>query len=152
MTTPSDWNTKLEVHYKDPDGNQHTISPIQSFTPTFATTAEPLHSIERSHVGVVYSPPSLTFSLTVPVVGDTAAKLTAIALRGQRFELVLLEGSGNDWSFSTIVLSDCIITSANPTPAAISGVPQASFSGFSMQVTATDSGNTATVAPANSGH
>lgn len=151
MTTPTDWSTRLEVHYTDPNGTEHTISPIQSFTPTFATTAEPLHSIERTHVGVIYSPQSLTFSLTVPVIGNTAAKLTAIALQGQRFTISLLEGSGSDWSFSTIVLTDCIITSATPTPASISGVPQAQFSGFSMQVASTDSGNTQTVSPSHAG-
>lgn len=137
--TPTEWNTRLTVHYTDPDGADHQISPITSFTPTFSTTAEALHSIEKTHVGVIYSPSALTFSLTVPVVGDAAAKLTAIALSGQKFGLSLYEETGGDWSFKTILLSDCIITSASPTPASISGIPQAQFSGFSMHVASTDS-------------
>jgi hypothetical protein len=149
--TPTEWNTRLAVHYTDPDNVDHVISPIQSFTPTFSTTAEPLHSIERTHVGVVYSPQSLTFSMTVPVVGDAVGKLTAIALQGQLFDIALQEQSGSDWSFSTIVMKDCVITSASPTPASISGVPQAQFSGFSMHVEATDAGNTKTVSPPQSG-
>jgi hypothetical protein len=150
-TTPTEWRTRLAVHYTGPDNVEHEITPIQSFTPTFSTTAEPLHSIERTHVGVVYSPQSLTFSMTVPAVGDAAAKLTAIALQGQHFDITLQEQVGNDWSFSTIVMKDCVITSASPTPATISGVPQAQFSGFSMHVESTDTHNTKTVAPPQSG-
>lgn len=142
--TPTEWNTRLTVHYTDPSGVDHQISPITSFTPTFSTTAEALHSIEKTHVGVIYSPPALTFSLTVPVVGDAAAKLTAIALSGQKFSLSLSEETGGDWSFKTLLLSDCVITSASPTPAAISGIPQAQFSGFSMHVASTDSAGTKT--------
>lgn len=150
-TTPTEWKTRLAVHYTDPNGVEHDITPIQSFTPTFSTTAEPLHSIERTHVGVVYSPQALTFSMTVPAVGDAVAKLTAIALQGQQFDIALQEQTGNDWSFSTIVMKACVITSASPTPATISGVPQAQFSGFSMHVEATDSHNTKTVSPPQSG-
>jgi hypothetical protein len=150
VTTPSDWQTRLAVHYTDSTGD-HEISPIQSFTPTFSTSAEPLHSIERTHVGVVFSPQSLTFSMTVPAIGDTAAKLTALALTGQRFDISLQEKTGSDWSFSTIVMKDCVITSAGPTAATVSGAPQAQFSGFSMHVESTDAGSTKTVSPPQSG-
>lgn len=149
--TPTEWKTRLAVKYTDPNGVEHEISPITSFTPTFTTSAEPIHSIERSHVGVIYSPQSLTFSMTVPVIGDTAAKLTAIALQGQHFNITLMEAAGDDWSFSSIVLADCIITSATPTPASTSGVPQAQFSGFSLHVESTDSTATKTVSPPQSG-
>lgn len=146
-TVPSDWNTRLAVSYVDPEGNKQQITPITSFTPTFATAAEALHSIERTHVGVVRSPISLTFAITVPVIGDAVAKLTAIALSGQRFAIHLQEQIGNDWSFSTIVLNECIITSSSPTPATLSGVPSAQFSGFSLQVETTDKRGTQTIAP-----
>jgi hypothetical protein len=89
--------------------------------------------------------------MTVPAVGDAVAKLTAIALQGQQFDIALQEQTGNDWSFSTIVMKACVITSASPTPATISGVPQAQFSGFSMHVESTDSHNTKTVSPPQSG-
>lgn len=147
-TTPSDWNTRLAVSYVDPDGARHQITPITSFTPTFATPAEALHSIERTHVGVIQQPANLSFSITVPAIGDAVARLTAIALTGQRFALHLQEQTGNDWSFSTIVMSECIITSASPTPASLSGVPSAQFSGFSLQVETTDKHNTQTAVPA----
>jgi hypothetical protein len=147
MTTPdNNWSTRLAVHYTD-DTGEHEISPIQSFTPTFAMSAEPLHSIERTHVGVVTTPPSLTFSLTVNAIGPAAAQLTSLALKGQQFDITLLEQSGNDWSFSTIVMSRCVITSAGPTTATISGAPQATFSGFSMHVDSTDSGGVKTSGP-----
>ena len=149
MTAPSDWKTRLAVHYTDATGD-HEISPIQSFTPTFSTSAEPIHSIERTHVGVVFNPQSLTFSMTVSAIGDTAAKLTALALVGQRFDIALQEQTGSDWSFSTIVLKDCVITSAGPTSATISGTPQAQFSGFSMHVESTGADLTKTVSPPQS--
>jgi hypothetical protein len=147
MTTPeSSWNTRLAVHYTDGAG-EHEISPIQSFTPTFAMSAEPLHSIERTHVGVVTTPASLTFSMTVSAIGSAAAQLTALALNGTQFDITLLEQSGNDWSFSTIVMSRCVITSAGPTTATISGAPQATFSGFSMHVDSTDTAGVKTSGP-----
>lgn len=148
MTTvpETSWTTRLAVTYTDETG-EHEISPIQSFTPTFATSAEPLHSIERTHVGVVATPPSLTFSMTVNAIGAAAAQLTALALNGTQFDITLKEQTGNDWSFSTIVMSRCVITSAGPTAATISGAPQATFSGFSMHVDATASTGTKTSGP-----
>src|SRR3954471_8740854 len=105
MSNPdASWNTRLLVRYTDDQGNEHEISPIQSFTPTFATTAEPLHSIERTHVGVVTNPYSLTFSMTVNAIGAATAQLTALALSAGEFSISMQERSGNDWSFSTIVL------------------------------------------------
>lgn len=148
MSSPeASWNTRLAVHYTDDKGVDHEISPIQSFTPTFATTAEPLHSIERTHVGVVTQPYSLTFSLTVNAIGPATAQLTALALNGTEFSISVQERSGDDWSFSTIVLSRCVITSASPTAATVLGAPQATFSGFSMHVDATDAGGVKTSGP-----
>ena len=148
MSSPeASWNTRLAVHYTDDKGVDHEISPIQSFTPTFATTAEPLHSIERTHVGVVTHPYSLTFSLTVNAIGPATAQLTALALNATEFSISVQERSGDDWSFSTIVLSRCVITSASPTAATVMGAPQATFSGFSMHVDATDSGGVKTSGP-----
>jgi hypothetical protein len=147
MSIPeTSWNTRLAVHYFDAQG-EHSISPIQSFTPTFATSAEPLHSIERTHVGVVATPQSMTFSMSVNAIGPVAAQLTALALSGTEFDISLQEQVGNDWSFSTIVMSRCVITSASPTSATISGAPQATFSGFSMRVDATDSAGVKTSGP-----
>jgi hypothetical protein len=92
-----------------------------------------LHSIEATHVGVVYNPQAISFSMSVKAIGDVAAKLTSLALEGKRFDITLLESEGGaDWSFQKIVMKDCIITSATPTTATISGAPSATFSGFSL--------------------
>lgn len=127
----SDWNTRLAVSYTE-DGETREISPIDSFTPSFALNAEPLHSIEATHIGVIFSPESISFSMSVKAIGPVAAKLTALALEGTRFNITLQERTGSDWAFNSIVLSDCIITSATPTTANVSGAPTASFSGFSL--------------------
>lgn len=127
----SDWNTRLAVSYTE-DGETKEISPIDSFTPSFSLNAEPLHSIEATHIGVIFSPESISFSMSVKAIGPVAAKLTAMALEGTRFNITLQEKIGSDWSFNSIVLSDCIITSATPTTANVSGAPTASFSGFSL--------------------
>ena len=129
----ADWNTRLAVSYQEQEGGPEVqITPIDSFSPTFSLNAEALHSIEDTHLGVVYSPDALTFSLTVKAIGDVAAKLTALAFAGTRFNVILQEANGSDWSFKSIVMSDCVITSANPSPASISGAPAATFSGFSL--------------------
>jgi hypothetical protein len=112
------------------------ISPIDSFTPSFSLNAEVLHSIEKTHIGVVYSPQAISFSMTVKAIGDVAGRLTELALKGRRFNIVLQEGSGADWAFHSVVLSDCIITSATPTSATISGSPAATFSGVSLGASA----------------
>jgi len=128
----ADWKSRLVVNYKGEDGIT-LLTPIDSFTPSFSLNAEVLHSIEDTHVGVVYSPQNLTFSMTVKAIGDGAAKLTALALQGKRFEIHLQEAEGGtDWSFSSVVMTQCIITSAMPSSATISGAPTATFSGFSL--------------------
>jgi hypothetical protein len=76
--------------------------------------------------------------MTVKAIGDIAARLTALAISRKRFNVTLQEKVGNDWSFAKIVLSDCIITSATPTAATISGAPSATFSGVSLQASSED--------------
>jgi hypothetical protein len=128
-----DWNTRLAVTYTDTDGNTVPITPIDSFAPTFALNAEALHSIEATHMGVIYSPEGMTFTMTVKAIGDVAAKLTSLALQGKHFDVVLQEtDDGHDWSFKSIVMQRCLITSAGPTTATVSGAPSATFSGFSL--------------------
>ena len=129
-----DWDTRLVVTYDETPGpgGEKEISPIDSFTPTFSLNAEVLHSVEDTHMGVVYSPQTLSFSMTVRAIGDVAAKLTALALSGQRFAVTLKEKEGDDWGFKKIVMSDCVITSATPSTATIQGAPTATFSGFSL--------------------
>lgn len=150
MSIPeTSWNTRLAVQFRDSTGT-YNITPVQSFSPNLATSAEPLHSIERTHVGVVTTPQSLTFSMSVSAIGPAAAQLTALALNGTQFDIILQHQVGNDWSFSSIVLNRCVITSATPTAATISGAPMATFSGFSMHVDATDAGGTKTSGPPQS--
>jgi hypothetical protein len=144
----ADWNTRLAVSYTDENGQQVNITPIDAFTPSFALNAEALHSVERTHIGVVYTPEAMSFSMTVKAIGDVAAKLTILALQGQRFSVLLQEAEGgDDWSFATIVMADCIITSATPTSATISGAPSATFSGFALSATATPKTGAAVTVP-----
>jgi hypothetical protein len=135
MADNLDWRTRLAVTYTE-GTKKVDITPIDSFSPSFALSVEPIHSIERTHVGAVYSPQSITFSLTVKAIGDVAARLTLLAMQGKRFDITLQEKIGDDWSFNSVVLHDCIITSATPTSASPSGAPTATFSGFSMQAKA----------------
>jgi hypothetical protein len=136
MDKPMDWRTRLAVTYVDESGRQVDVTPIDSFTPTFALNAEVHHSIERTHLGAIFQPESITFSMTVKAIGDVAAQLTALALAGQRFDITLHEHNGTDWSFKTVVLRECLITSASPSNATVSGAPSATFSGFSLQASA----------------
>ncbi len=134
MADNLDWRTRLAVSYTE-NGTTVDITPIDSFSPSFSLAIEPIHSIERTHVGAVFSPQSITFSITVKAIGDVAARLTALAMQGKRFDITLQEKIGDDWSFNSVVLGDCMITSATPTSASPSGAPTATFSGFSMHAT-----------------
>jgi hypothetical protein len=142
-----DWKTRLAVSYKDEDGNTVSVTPIDSFTPTFAFATEALHSLEKTHIGAIVSPQTINFSLTVKAIGDVAGRLTALAMNGKRFDITLQEsGDGTDWSFKSLVLGECIITSASPTNATVTGAPTATFSGFSLTSTAdTKSGTKVTI-------
>ena len=90
MADNLDWRTRLAVSYTE-NGKTVDITPIDSFSPSFALSVEPIHSIERTHVGAVFSPQSITFSLTVKAIGDVAARLTALAMQGKRFDITLQE-------------------------------------------------------------
>jgi len=136
MEKPMDWRTRLAVTYVDDTGRQVDVTPIDSFTPTFALNAEVHHSIERTHLGAVFMPESITFSMTVKAIGDVAAQLTALALAGRRFDITLHEHDGTDWSFKQVVLRECLITSATPSNTTVSGAPAAMFSGISLQASA----------------
>jgi hypothetical protein len=143
-----DWNTRLAVSYTDEDGNTVNLTPIDAFAPNFTLNAEALHSIEETHIGVVYTPEALSFSITVKAIGDVAAKLTTLALQGKRFDVLLQESDGGeDWSFASIVMSGCIITAAQPTSATISGAPAATFSGFALGATAAPKAGEAVTVP-----
>ena len=132
-----DWKTRLAVSYVDEDENSVDITPIDSFSPTFSLNSEVLHSIEQTHIGVVFTPDALSFTLTVKAIGDVAAQLTSLALKGKRFNITLQEtDNGTDWSFNKIVMEECVITSAAPTAATVSGAPTATFSGFSLAASA----------------
>jgi hypothetical protein len=132
-----DWTTRLAVTYVDPTThNSVSITPIDQFSPTFALAADVLHSIEQTHIGVVYNPQAISFSLTVKAIGDVVGRLTALAMTRQRFDITLQEQLGDDWAFHSIVLRDCVITSASPSPATVTGAPAATFSGVSLHATA----------------
>lgn len=147
------WQSRLAVKYKPSGGSgEELISPIDSFQPSFSLNAEALTSIERSHIGVVYSPQQITFSMTVKALGPVAAKLMKLAMQGTPFDVVLVEGEsefGPQWSFKEVLLSNCIITNATPTSASISGAPAATFSGFSLSGAVAD-GDGRTAIPAAS--
>lgn len=132
-----DWKSRLAVSYLDDANNEVQVSPIDSFSPSFALGTEVIHSLERTHIGLVYAPQNISFSMAVKAIGPVAAQLTAIALQGRRFSLVLQEtDDGTDWAFKKLVLSNCIITSATPTSATPSGAPTATFSGISLSASA----------------
>jgi hypothetical protein len=136
MDKPLDWKTRLAVSYVDENGVKVDVSPIDSFSPSFSLSAEVHHSIERTHIGAIFTPESITFSMTVKAIGDVAAQLTVLAMSGTRFDITLHENDGTDWAFKRVVLRECLITSATPSNATVSGAPSATFSGFSLQAAA----------------
>lgn len=127
------WNSRLSVKYDDGEGEQ-LITPIDSFQPTFAMNAEALSSIEATHIGVVFLPEQMSFSIAVKALGPATAQLTKLALNGTPFRIVMEEMDEGDaeWSLSEVLLDQCIITNATPTNATISGAPTATFSGFAL--------------------
>jgi hypothetical protein len=129
----ADWATRLAVSYHDESGKTVLVTPVDSVAMNYATNAEVIHSLERSHAGIVFSPQGMSFTINVKAIGDVAAQLTSLALTGERFSVILQEREGEsaDWGFKTVVMTECVITSAAHT-ANSAGAPTATFSGMSL--------------------
>jgi hypothetical protein len=126
-----DWNSRLEVSV-----NGTTVTPIESFTPTYTTPVTPIHSVEADNVGAMYHPQTATFTMTVKAIGASVATLTGFTIKGTKFNVQVAEKKGTDWSFKKLLFRDCIITAANPSNAVIDGVPIATFNGIVIGFTA----------------
>ena len=124
------WDTRLEVML-----GTDTITPLDSFTPTFNTPVQVLHSVEADNVGYVVQPHTFTFTMTVKAIGPIVATLTAMAMNRQTFSLGLSEKRGTDWTFKSIAFNDCLITSVNPSNVVIDGVPAATFNCICLDAT-----------------
>src|ERR1700688_388207 len=130
------WTSRLGVAFDTGSGNV-SITPIVSFQPTITSPGDVIHSLEQTHVGFIFSPQTIAFTMTVVQTGTALAALTALCLQRKKFNIVLLEQSGNDWSFETILLRDCLITSVQVGPIAPTGAPSAILQGVSLHVTET---------------
>ena len=136
------WMSRLEVHV-----NGATLTPITTFQTTFSSSITQIHSIEMDNVGVIIKPQTMTFMMTVPAIGGTAASpsvktLYELAVAGMPFDVGLSINNGSDWVFSSLLFSGCYITSANPSNVSIgttSGqldtVPVATFTGIVTKFT-----------------
>jgi hypothetical protein len=119
-----DWNTRLEVM-----ADNKVVSPIDTFTPTFVTSAEVIHSIESDNVGMLYKPSTATFQMQVKANSTSVVELTKLALEGKKFDIQVAEKDGTDWSFKKLLFRSCVITKANPSNITIDGAPVATFDG-----------------------
>ena len=144
--TQSDWKTRLGVRFTV-DGNETRVFLAQSYVPDVRYQCRTA-ALDRAHPRRRGRDPAVADVHAVRHRDRSGrAELTALALRGDPFDIVLLEQEGDDWSFSTIVLEQCYITSAAPGSATVSGAPVATFSGFSLAAAVTDNAGTTTKAP-----
>jgi hypothetical protein len=123
------WNTKLAVMV-----NNVLVSPIESFSPTLNVAHRVQHSLEADNVGIVLQAQTFTFTMTVRAVGATVATLTALALAGTQFAIVLTEQVGSDWTFKSIAFNICYFTSVAPSNVTLDDSPTATFSGVCLDV------------------
>ena len=132
-----DWNTRLAVDFStDSESTLIPVTPINAFSTTIGLVASELHSIEATHVGAVFAPRSITFTMTINAMGDAAANLVGLAMQGKRFDIIVQVQEGTDWSFQSILLANCIVTSFQ-TNAPVSGAPTITLSGVSLKATET---------------
>ncbi|MGW1765478.1 hypothetical protein ACWCQL_15580 [Streptomyces sp. NPDC002073] len=143
MTTPATtWmSSRLAVVL---DGkSDKPLTPVDTFTPTFALNAEVIHSLEATHVGYIAQPASFTFQMTVKAIGGAAAELTRLAMTGKEFSIGLYQAKGSstdEWDFQKLLFNKCLITSANPSNAVVNGAPAATFSGVAREAVVDDGG------------
>ncbi|MDV5143354.1 hypothetical protein R1T08_03310 [Streptomyces sp. SBC-4] len=125
----SDWNTRLEVKLAG-----RTISPITNFSPSFNVPHTVIHSLEADGVGYVRQPFTFTFTLTIPAIASAVADLTELAVNGGEFAIAVAEKKGNDWAFSSLKFSRCVVSAAQPSNITVDGVPQATFTCLALNV------------------
>jgi hypothetical protein len=123
------WNTKLAVMV-----NNVLVSPIESFSPTLNVAHRVQHSLEADNVGIVLQAQTFTFTMTVRAIGASVATLTALALAGTQFSIVLTEQVGSDWTFKSIAFNICYFTSVAPSNVSMDDSPTATFSGVCLDV------------------
>lgn len=137
-----DWNTRLVIQFSS-DGKTFTdITPIDSFQQTIKTDAQAVHSLEQTHVGAVFSPADIQFTMTVKQSATVLADLTKAALGRTRFFIAVQKSSsstGNDWALASIVLSNCVITSmqVGPFTLTVGQVPTMIIGGVSLHTQVT---------------
>ncbi|MFE2323355.1 hypothetical protein ACFXD5_05415 [Streptomyces sp. NPDC059385] len=124
-----DWNTRLEVKLAG-----RTISPITNFSPSFNVPHTVIHSLEADGVGYVRQPFTFTFTLTIPAIASAVADLTELAVNGGEFAIAVAEKKGNDWAFSSLKFSRCVVSAAQPSNITVDGVPQATFTCMALNV------------------
>ena len=131
------------------DGSPVPITPIDSFQQTVNTPATALHSLEQTHVGAVFAPADIQFTMTVKQNAAVLAQLTQIALKRQLFSIQVHEGQGDSWALGSIVLDNCVITSMQAGPfqstVTTTGIlPTMLINGVSLHTTYTMPDNTTT--------
>ena len=129
MAGTLNWNTKLAVMV-----NNVLVSPIESFAPTLNVAHRVQHSLEADNVGIVLQAQTFTFTMTVRAIGASVATLTALALAGTQFSIVLTEQVGSDWTFKSIAFNNCYFTSVAPSNVSMDDSPTATFSGVCLDV------------------
>lgn len=129
MAGTLNWNTKLAVMV-----NNVLVSPIESFSPTLNVAHRVQHSLEADNVGIVLQAQTFTFTMTVRAIGASVATLTALALAGTQFSIVLTEQVGSDWTFKSIAFNICYFTSVAPSNVSMDDSPTATFSGVCLDV------------------
>jgi hypothetical protein len=149
----NNWQSQMAIFLQKrtstgaPDGAPIPITPIDSFQQTVNTPATALHSLEQTHVGAVFAPADIQFTMTVKQNAAVLAQLTAIALNRQPFTIMVNEGQGDSWALASIALDNCVITSMQAGPflatAATTGIlPTMLISGVSLHTTYTMPDNT----------
>ncbi|MFG2396924.1 hypothetical protein [Streptomyces lydicus] len=125
------WDTRLAVSV-----DAKPVTPIDSFNPTFNVPVQPLHSLEADNVAHIVQPQAFTFTMAVKAIGTSVATLTGLAMTNTAFSVVVQQGKGSDWTFKSIALNDCYITSVAST-IVIDGVPTTTFNCISLQAVPT---------------
>lgn len=148
----ADWNTRLAIVYQNVDqttgqlqGSQLQITPITSFQSTINTAATALHSLEQTHVGAVFSPADIQFTMTVVQSASEMGHIMELGLNRARFQIGVVVNEVNpdtgvsDWNLQQVILSNCLVTSMQVGPIVNTpGVaPTMIISGVSLHVAVT---------------
>ncbi len=141
------WNTRLGIKFIKTNGQESTITPIDSFSPKIETPHDIIDSVEGENIGFSAKNRRFSFDFTVKSANVAVMReMYAAAINKNGFDIGMVNvhsDTHNEWVWDTVKFKDCRFTNVSPSDVTNDGgIPSMTFSGICRNVVATKLGST----------